>query len=70
MMRGEGIPDVVCAPATASVPYTRGFIDPALRWSVGGDPTTNVIGHTFVVHDRDDLTAAVVCAEIKRVRAL
>jgi hypothetical protein len=32
---------------------TRATTDPALGWTVGGDATTNVVGHAFVAHDPD-----------------
>jgi Cu-Zn family superoxide dismutase len=52
MTRGEMIPDVMCAGGTGSSTHTRiAASNPALAWSIGGDPLTNVIGHAVVVHD-------------------
>ena len=50
MARGEGIPVISCANDTGTVTYTRVGTD-AKPWTIGGDATTNVIGHAFVVHD-------------------
>ena len=51
MTRGEGIPDVTCSGNMGTVTYTRMNTDPK-PWTVGaGDPTTDVDGHAFVVHD-------------------
>jgi Cu/Zn superoxide dismutase len=51
MKRGEGIPDVMCAGGMGTSTVTRMPTDPTTAWSVGGAPTTNVIGHAFVVHN-------------------
>lgn len=52
MTRGEMIPDVTCSGGTGTSTHTRiAATGPALAWSIGGDPLTNVIGHAVVVHD-------------------
>jgi hypothetical protein len=54
--RGEGIPKVACKGTTGTATLTRTAAAADLAWSVGGDATTNVIGHAFVVHDPDVVT--------------
>jgi hypothetical protein len=51
--RGEGIPSVMCAGTTGTSTLTRPATDLNLAWTIGGDPTTNVVGHAFVVHAPD-----------------
>src|SRR5262249_3785261 len=62
MTRGEGIPSLMCNGTTATVTYTRTAADAAVAWSVGGEATTNVIGHVIVVHD--DTGARIACGPI------
>jgi Cu/Zn superoxide dismutase len=62
--RGEGIPDVVCSAGTGTSTHTRNATDPALAWSIGGAPTSNVIGHVFVVHDPGDPAPRIGCGQI------
>src|SRR5262245_40829257 len=64
MTRGEGIPMITCAGTTGMVTYTRTATDPTLAWSVGGDATTNVIGHIIVVHDPDAPMLRIGCGPI------
>lgn len=64
MTRGEGIPNIVCVGSTGTVTYNRGESQPAIMWSVGGDATTNVIGHTVVVHDPDMNMTRIACGPI------
>lgn len=57
-VRGEGIPKVVCTGTSGTVTYTRAIAtDPTIAWTVGGDMTTNVVGHAFVVHDPEPVVA-------------
>jgi Cu/Zn superoxide dismutase len=51
MVRGEGIPDVVCTGGMGTSSTTRTPVDPVKAWTVGGAPATDVIGHAFVVHN-------------------
>lgn len=52
MTRGEMIPDVMCTGGSGSSTHTRlAATNPAIAWSIGGDPITNVMGHAVVVHD-------------------
>ena len=64
MTRGEGIPNITCTGTTGTVTYTRTAADATLAWSVGGDATTNVVGHTIVVHDPDNPTTRIACGVI------
>jgi len=64
MTRGEGIPLVACSTTTGTVTYTRPATDPTTAWSVGGDATTNVIGHLIVIHDPDTTTMRIGCGKI------
>jgi Cu/Zn superoxide dismutase len=51
MTRGEMIPDITCTAGTGTVTYVRSAaVSPAIAWSIGGDPVTNMLGHAFVVH--------------------
>jgi Cu/Zn superoxide dismutase len=57
-VRGEGIPKVTCMGTTGTGTYTRMMAtDPSIAWTVGGDTTTNVVGHAFVVHDPEPVVA-------------
>jgi Cu/Zn superoxide dismutase len=51
MTRGEGIPNIMCSGGMGTTMLTRMPTDPTTTWSVGGDMTTNVVGHVVVVHD-------------------
>ena len=65
--RGEGIPKVMCNGTTGTATLTRKADMPDLTWTVGGDATTNVVGHAFVLHDPDSTTmppAAMGCGVI------
>lgn len=64
MTRGEGIPDVTCSGGTGTAMHTRVATDPTLAWSIGGAPTTNLIGHVFVVHDPGDPAPRIGCGQI------
>jgi hypothetical protein len=55
--RGEGIPKIACSGTTGTATLTRTAAVADLAWSVGGDATTNVVGHAFVVHDPDVATS-------------
>lgn len=64
MMRGENIPNIICTGTIGTETYNRGASQPALMWSVGGDATTNIIGHTIVVHDPDVNATRIACGPI------
>lgn len=64
MTRGEGIPMITCNGTTGTVTYNRAATDATLAWSVGGAATTNVIGHTVVVHDPDMPMTRIACGVI------
>jgi hypothetical protein len=51
MVRGEGIPDIMCKGTTGSTALTRSTPDARIAWTIGGDPMTDVVGHVVVVHD-------------------
>jgi hypothetical protein len=53
MTRGEGIPSVMCSGGTGTAMLMRPPTDATLAWSVGGDASSDVIGHVFVVHNED-----------------
>jgi Cu/Zn superoxide dismutase len=53
MTRGEGIPSVMCTGGTGTAMLMRADTDTTLAWSVGGDASSDVIGHVFVVHNED-----------------
>jgi hypothetical protein len=42
----------------------REATDPMRGWSVGGDATTNVIGHAFVPHADDAMPSRIGCGVI------
>jgi Cu/Zn superoxide dismutase len=64
MARGEGFPDVTCSGGAGTTTVTRAATDPALAWSIGGNPVTNVIGHVFVVHDPGMPAPRIGCGQI------
>jgi Cu/Zn superoxide dismutase len=64
MRRGEGIPDVMCSGGTGTSTVTRGAADPTTAWSIGGNPTTDVLGHVFVVHDPGMPAPRIGCGQI------
>jgi Cu/Zn superoxide dismutase len=48
---GGGAGVITCnALMMGGLTYTRTNTDPALTWTIGGDVTTDVIGHPIVVH--------------------
>ena len=52
--RGEGIPKIACQSTSGTATLTRKATDtPDLQWSIGGNATTDVVGHVVVVHDPD-----------------
>ena len=51
--RGEGIPPVMCVGTTGTSTLTRPATDPMTAWTIGGDVSTNVVGHAFVMHNPD-----------------
>jgi hypothetical protein len=63
MMRGEGIANVMCTGGTGTTMFMRPNTDP-LPWSVGGDKSSDVIGHVFVVHNMDDMKTRIGCGPI------
>lgn len=62
--RGEGIPDVMCSGGMGVVTYTRLPTPVETAWSVGGDATTNVVSHAFVVHNPDEMKTRIGCGVI------
>jgi hypothetical protein len=64
LLRGEGIPEIVCKGTTGTSMLSRANTDPKLAWSVGGDMTTNVVGHVVVVHDPVAKTPRIACGKI------
>ena len=62
--RGEGIPLISCSGTQGTATLTRPATDATIAWSVGGDTTTNVIGHLVVVHDADVTTTRIGCGPI------
>lgn len=64
MTRGEGIPAIVCNGTTGTTTYNRAATDASLAWSVGGSTTTDVIGHTLVIHDPDNNMMRIACGPI------
>jgi hypothetical protein len=64
MTRGEGIPDVLCSAGAGTSMHTRNPVNPALAWTIGGVPTTDVVGHVFVVHDPGDPAPRIGCGQI------
>jgi hypothetical protein len=64
LLRGEGIPEIMCKGTTGSSMLSRANTDPKLAWSVGGDMTTNVVGHVVVVHDPVAKTPRIACGKI------
>src|SRR5258706_11678586 len=61
MTRGEGIPAIMCTGTTGTTFTTRSATPDVTAWSVGGNATTNVIGHVLVVHDPDMATTRIGC---------
>lgn len=51
--RGEGIPAVMCGSTTGMAMHTRSATPATTAWTIGGEATTNVIGHAFIVHEPD-----------------
>jgi hypothetical protein len=51
MLRGEGIPDIMCKGSSGTTSVTRSTPDARIAWTIGGDPTTDVVGHVVVVHN-------------------
>jgi Cu/Zn superoxide dismutase len=49
--RGEGIPNIPCTGTRGRVNHARPAAAADTTWTVGGDPTTNVVGHVIVVHE-------------------
>jgi Cu/Zn superoxide dismutase len=64
MMRGEGIPNIVCGNKQGSTMVVRDAMDPATAWSVGDGSATDVVGHVLVVHDADEPTWRIACGPI------
>lgn len=64
ILRGEGIPDIQCSGMMGMSTVTRDNTDPKLTWSIGGDATTNVVGHVIVVHDATMPTKRIACGKI------
>lgn len=64
MTRGEGIPNVSCSGTTGTTTHTRVATPPETAWSIGGDATTDVVGHVIVVHDADTPTTRIACGVI------
>jgi pilus assembly protein FimV len=64
LLRGEGIPEIMCKGTTGTSMLSRANTDPKLAWSVGGDMTTNVVGHVVVVHDPVAKTPRIACGKI------
>jgi hypothetical protein len=64
LLRGEGIPEIACKGTTGTTMLSRANTDPKLAWSVGGDTTTNVVGHVVVVHDPVAKTPRIACGKI------
>jgi Cu/Zn superoxide dismutase len=66
MTRGEGIPSVMCTGNMGTAMFTRpNSAAPELKWSIGGDEATDVIGHAFVVHNNDDMKTRIGCGVIE-----
>jgi Cu/Zn superoxide dismutase len=64
MTRGEGIPNIACNGTTGASHHTRVATPPETAWSIGGDATTDVVGHVIVVHDADTPTNRIACGAI------
>ena len=64
MTRGEGIPKVMCADGKGTSMTSRGPDDPSLAWSIGGNPTTSIVGHVIVVHNEGDPAPRIGCGPI------
>jgi hypothetical protein len=62
--RGEGIPDVQCTGGEGTVTHTRAGTPTNLAWSIGGDDSTDVVGHAVVVHATGS-TARIGCGVIQ-----
>ena len=64
IVRGEGIPNIQCSGMTGTSTVTRDSADPKLTWTIGGDATTNVVGHVVVVHDATTPSKRIACGKI------
>ncbi|MEO8552652.1 MAG: superoxide dismutase family protein [Kofleriaceae bacterium] len=64
MTRGEGIPLIACTGTQGTSTLTRPATDTTLAWSIGGETTTDVIGHLVVVHDADVPATRIGCGPI------
>jgi len=49
----------------APLVYIRTNTDPMTRWTIGGDASTNVIGHPIVVHGAAGSTNREGCGAIQ-----
>ena len=61
--RGEGIPDVQCTGGEGTVMHTRSSTPANLAWSIGGDDSSDIVGHAVVVHATGS-TARIGCGVI------
>jgi len=62
--RGEGIPNIPCAGTTGTVSHTRVPTPPETAWTIGGEATSDVVGHVIVVHDADMPSTRIACGAI------
>ena len=51
-------------PAIYCTLVGREATDPKLTWTVGGDATSNVVGHVIVVHDATTPSKRIACGKI------
>ena len=62
VLRGEDIPDIKCVGGMGMTVASRSTPDVRLTWTIGGEPTTNVVGHVIVVHEG---AARIACGKIE-----
>jgi hypothetical protein len=62
ILRGEGIPDMICKGGSGMTTLSRSAADASLAWTIGGAEESNVVGHVVVVHEG---SARVACGKIQ-----
>ena len=68
LTRGDGIPNVMCATGRQGMLQLvrDSMLDISVAWSIGDGRPSDIVGHTFVVHDGDDPSLRIACGVITK----